>query len=162
MSKTYAMTGWRVGYLIAPATIAADIRRLHRTTVGAVNAVAQRAGLVALQCGDELVAPMQAAYQERRDLIVDRIDSIPGLSARSPEGGFFVLARYDLPAPSVEVARRLQDRGVVVRPGREFGPAGEHHLRISIAAPPSAIALGLDRIEQWFRDALAAGSATIE
>jgi len=80
------------------------------------------------------------------------------LSARSPEGGFFVMARYDLAMGSLEVARRLRDHGVVVRPGREFGPAGEHQLRLSIATTPSALGLGLDRIERWFE---AAGSAAV-
>jgi aspartate aminotransferase len=152
MSKTYAMTGWRVGYLIAPAEIIGEIRRLHRTRVGAINAAAQRAAITALQSGDELVAPMRAAYQQRRDLIINRIRGIDGLTARSPEGGFFVFARYDEPLPSLEAVRRLLRNGVVVRPGREFGPAGEHHLRISIAAPPTALSLGLDRIETWIRD----------
>ena len=144
MSKTYAMTGWRVGYLIAPAA--------SGTSVGAINAAAQRAAITALQSGDELVAPMRAAYQQRRDLIINRIRGIDGLTARSPEGGFFVFARYDEPLPSLEAVRRLLRNGVVVRPGREFGPAGEHHLRISIAAPPTALSLGLDRIETWIRD----------
>lgn len=95
---------------------------------------------------------MRAAYRQRRDFIVDRVQDIPGLSARRPEGGFFVFARYDRPIPSIQAAGRLPRHGVVIRPGREFGPAGEHHLRISIAAPPSALTLGLDRIERWFRD----------
>jgi aspartate aminotransferase len=158
MSKTYAMTGWRVGYLVAPTAMAAEIRRMHRTSVGAVSAVSQRAAIVALQHGDELVAPMRDAYQQRRDFIVARIAEIPGLSARSPEGGFFVMARYDLAMGSLEVARQLRDHGVVVRPGREFGPAGEQQLRLSIATDPSALALGLDRIERWFE---AAGSPVV-
>jgi aspartate/methionine/tyrosine aminotransferase len=63
-----------------------------------------------------------------------------------------VFARYDRPISSIQAAGTLQRHGVVVRPGREFGPAGEQHLRISIAARPSALTLGLDRIERWFRD----------
>jgi aspartate aminotransferase len=120
--------------------------------VGAINAAAQRAAIVALQSGDELVAPMRAAYQERRDFILERIETIPGLSARRPEGGFFVFARYERPLTSIEAAGRLRRHGVVVRPGREFGPAGERHLRISIASSPSDLSLGLDRIDAWCRD----------
>jgi aspartate aminotransferase len=153
LSKTYAMTGWRVGYLIAPPGLAPEIRRVHRTYVGAVGAAAQRAAIVALRHGDELVAPMRDAYQQRRDFIVGRIAQIPGVSTRSPEGGFFVMARYELAMGSLDVTRRLRAHGVVVRPGREFGPAGEHQLRLSIATAPSALALGLDRIEQWFATA---------
>jgi aspartate/methionine/tyrosine aminotransferase len=150
LSKTYAMTGWRVGYLIASPEWAVEIRRLHRTCVGAVNAAAQRAAITALTLGDRLVAPMRAAYQTRRDLIVDRINTMPSMSARRPEGGFFVMARYSLPIESFQVASALKDHGVVVRPGREFGPAGEGHLRISIATAPEQLTVGLDRIEDWF------------
>ncbi|MBV9804503.1 MAG: pyridoxal phosphate-dependent aminotransferase, partial [Solirubrobacterales bacterium] len=149
LSKTYAMTGWRVGYLIAPREWAVEIRRLHRTSVGAVNAAAQRAAITALTLGDPLVAPMRAAYQTRRDLIVNRIATMPGISARRPEGGFFVMVRYSLPIDSFGVAAALRDHGVVVRPGREFGPAGEGHLRISIATAPEELTVGLDRIEDW-------------
>ena len=155
LSKTYAMTGWRVGYLIAREPLIREIRRLHRTYVGAVNAAAQRAALVALSEGDALVAPMRAAYQQRRDFIIDRLAAVPGISARRPEGGIFVLARYQHRLPSIEVAARLRDHGVAVRPGREFGPAGEQHLRISIAAPPSTLTLGLDRMADWFSSAQA-------
>jgi aspartate aminotransferase len=155
MSKTYAMTGWRVGYLIAPTQIIAHIRRLHRTTVSAINAAAQRAAIVALESGDELVAPMRAAYQQRRDFIIERVQTIPGLSARRPEGGFFVFARYDWPLTSTDATGRLKRHGVVLRPGREFGPAGERHLRISIASSPSDLSLGLDRIDAWCRDGCA-------
>ncbi|MEU8691141.1 aminotransferase class I/II-fold pyridoxal phosphate-dependent enzyme [Streptomyces sp. NPDC048665] len=151
LSKTYAMTGWRVGYLVAPASLIDGVRMLHRTFLGAVNAAAQRAAVVALEGGDAFVKPMRDSYQERRDYIVGRVNAMPGLSARIPEGGFFVLARYDRSTPSLELTQRLREHGVVVRPGREFGPAGEHHLRISIAAPQAMLATGLDRIEDYFR-----------
>jgi aspartate aminotransferase len=151
LSKTYAMTGWRVGYLIAPGLLIDDVRRLHRTTVGAVNAASQRAAIVALTHGDALVGPMRDSYQQRRDYIVNRIDAMPDVTARSPEGGFFVLAHYRCALASIEAAARLRRHGVVVRPGREFGPAGEQHLRISIAAPRAALEHGLDRIDRWFQ-----------
>ncbi len=151
LSKTYAMTGWRVGYLIAPKVLIDYVRRLHRTTVGAVNAASQRAAIVALTQGDALVEPMRDSYQQRRDYVVDRIDTMFDVTARSPEGGFFVLAHYRRCLPSIEVAARLRRHGVVVRPGREFGPAGEQHLRISIAAPQPVLEEGLERIDGWFQ-----------
>jgi succinyl-CoA synthetase alpha subunit len=86
-SKTYAMTGWRVGYVIARAPLIDDVRLIHRTFVGAVNAAAQRAAIVALDAGDTLVKPMRETYQDRRDFIVARVNSIPGMQAPSPEGG---------------------------------------------------------------------------
>lgn len=77
LSKTYAMTGWHVGYLVSTPALIGGIRMLHRTLLGAVNAASQRAAIVALELGDTLVEPMRASYQLPR------------------EGGFFVLARYD-------------------------------------------------------------------
>ncbi|MEV7979877.1 aminotransferase class I/II-fold pyridoxal phosphate-dependent enzyme [Streptomyces sp. NPDC086519] len=151
LSKTYAMTGWRVGYLVAPTSLIDGVRMLHRTFLGAVNAASQRAAIVALESGDAFVKPMRESYQERRDYIVRRVHAMPELTARTPEGGFFVLARYDRDTPSLELTQRLKEHGVVVRPGREFGPAGEHHLRISIAAPQDVLTAGLDRIEHYFR-----------
>ncbi|WPB89343.1 pyridoxal phosphate-dependent aminotransferase [Streptomyces malaysiensis] len=151
LSKTYAMTGWRVGYLIAPVALVDGVRMLHRSFLGAVNAAAQRAAIVALEGGEAFVKPMRESYQERRDYIVTRVNAMPELSARTPEGGFFVLARYDRDTPSLELVERLKDHGVVVRPGREFGPAGEFHLRISIASPNSMLTTGLDRIADYFR-----------
>ena len=153
LSKTYAMTGWRVGYLISTPALIGAIRMLHRTVLGAVNAAAQRAAIVALELGDTLVEPMRASYQLRRDYILDRIASIPDLTAESPEGGFFVFARYNRDIASFQLAQHLAESGVIVRPGREFGPAGEHHIRLSLAAPPAALRTGLDRIERYFRQA---------
>jgi aspartate aminotransferase len=153
LSKTYAMTGWRVGYLVSTPALIGGIRMLHRTLLGAVNAASQRAAIVALELGDTLVEPMRASYQRRRDYVLERIVSIPGLTAKSPEGGFFVLARYDHDITSFQLAQRLAEQGVIVRPGREFGPAGEYHLRLSLAAPPEMLRTGLDRIEHYFRHA---------
>jgi aspartate aminotransferase len=153
LSKTYAMTGWRVGYLISTPALIGGIRMLHRTVLGAVNAAAQRAAIVALELGDTLVEPMRTSYQQRRDYILDRIASIPDVTAEPPEGGFFVFARYNRDIASCQLAQHLAESGVIVRPGREFGPAGEHHVRLSLAAPPDVLRTGLDRIERYFRQA---------
>ncbi|MFJ6900597.1 pyridoxal phosphate-dependent aminotransferase [Streptomyces hokutonensis] len=148
LSKTYAMTGWRVGYALAPAEVAEGMRQLHRTVNGALNSAVQRAAIVALQHGPALAEPMLRAYRERREAMHDRIAAIDRLSADKPDGAFYTFARYEPDLDSVELSARLRSHGVVVRAGREYGPTGEGHLRLSFATDLDTIAVGLDRIAE--------------
>jgi aspartate aminotransferase len=146
LSKTYAMTGWRVGYLAGPPEVVAAAGRVHRTFNGSVNAAVQRAALSALAHGPELAEPMTSAFRERRDVIMKRIAEIPGFDAPAPEGAFYAFARYELPLPSTEVTAALKEAGVLVRAGAEYGPSGEGALRLSFAASIDDINTALDRI----------------
>ena len=94
LSKTYAMTGWRIGYAVAAPDITAVIRHVHRTMNSAVNAAVQRAALAAISIGPSLGAPMLAAYQERRDFVAERIAAMDCLEATRPDGAFYSFARY--------------------------------------------------------------------
>jgi aspartate aminotransferase len=148
LSKTYAMTGWRLGYLAGPTEVIAAASRVHRTFNGSVNAAVQRAAIAAIQHGPDLAEPMRAAFRERRDVIAKRVADIPGLWAPEPEGAFYVFVRYDLPLPSTEVTAALKDAGVLVRAGAEYGPSGEGALRLSFAASVDDINTALDRIAE--------------
>ncbi len=148
LSKTYAMTGWRVGYVIAPPALSPAIRAVHRAFNASINAATQRAALTALAAGPRLAAPMLAAYQERRDFVTRRLAGIPGLVCAAPEGAFYAFPRYRAALPSVELARLLLAGGVAVRPGREFGPGGEGHFRISFATDLATLDEGLTRVEK--------------
>jgi aspartate aminotransferase len=148
LSKTYAMTGWRVGYAVAAPDITAAIRHVHRTMNSAVNAAVQRAALAAISIGPSLAEPMLAAYQERRDFVAGRIAAMDGLDATRPAGAFYSFARYASPRPAAEVTAKLLDGGVVVRSGPEFGPSGEGHIRLSFATSMDNLREGLDRIER--------------
>ncbi|MDQ2836480.1 MAG: pyridoxal phosphate-dependent aminotransferase [Actinomycetota bacterium] len=148
LSKTYAMTGWRIGYLVAPRPVVAAIGCVHRSLNASINAATQRAALTALRLGPELSRPMLAEYQRRRDFSYQRLRQIPGLSLAAPEGAFYAFARYNVELPSIEVVRRLIEHGVAVRAGREFGRNGERHLRISFAASLAALDEGLSRLEK--------------
>lgn len=148
LSKTYAMTGWRIGHVIAPPAYAPAIGAVHRIFNASVNASVQRAALAALTAGPVLAAPMLAAYQERRDFVTRRLAAVPGLHCAAPEGAFYAFPRYDAALPSVDLAQLLLAGGVAVRPGREFGPAGEGHFRISFAADLATLDEGLTRIEK--------------
>jgi aspartate aminotransferase len=147
LSKTYAMTGWRVGYAVAAPDIIAVIRHVHRTMNSAVNAAVQRAALAAITIGPVLGAPMLAAYQERRDFVATRIAAMGGLEATRPDGAFYSFARYASSLPAAEVTAALLAGGVVVRSGPEFGPSGEGHIRLSFATSMDNLKEGLDRIE---------------
>jgi aspartate aminotransferase len=147
LSKTYAMTGWRVGYAVAEEPITSAIRQVHRTMNGAVNSAVQRAALEAIRIGPALAAPMLRAYQERREFVTARIAAMEGLDATRPDGAFYSFARYSSPLPAAEVTARLLTGGVAVRSGPEFGPSGEGHIRLSFATSLQNLAEGLDRVE---------------
>ncbi|MFJ9900979.1 pyridoxal phosphate-dependent aminotransferase [Streptomyces sp. NPDC091280] len=146
LSKTYAMTGWRLGYALAPADITAAIRHVHRTFNFSVNSAVQRAALTALRLGPALAAPMLRAYQERRDHVTERLAAMDVLYAEEPEGAFYSFARYDVALPSADLVQLLLQDGVAVRAGREFGPSGEGHLRISFAADFDTLDEGITRL----------------
>jgi aspartate aminotransferase len=152
LSKTYAMTGWRIGYVVAAEPITAAIRHVHRTMNSSVNAAVQRAALTAIRIGPDLATPMLAAYQERRDYLTARIAKMERLDAIEPAGAFYIFARYLSALGAAEVTDRLLAGGVAVRSGSEFGPSGEGHLRLSFAASLETLEGGLDRIEAVLND----------
>jgi aspartate aminotransferase len=152
LSKTYAMTGWRIGYVVAAEPITAAIRHVHRTMNSSVNAAVQRAALAAIRLGPDLAAPMLAAYQKRRDYLTARIAKLERLDAIAPDGAFYIFARYLSPLPAAEVTDRLLAGGVAVRSGAEFGPSGAGHVRLSFAASLETLEEGLDRIDAVLND----------
>lgn len=152
-SKSYAMTGWRVGYLWGPRPIIEAATRVHGTFNGSVNTFVQDAAIVALdECADDRDR-MTEAYARRRALMRDALSAVPGLTLSEPEGAFYFFPRYDADLSSVEMVAYLRERGVAVRPGSEFGAHGEGRLRLSYAASEEAIVLGVERMAAAF-DAL--------
>ncbi|MFF3501081.1 pyridoxal phosphate-dependent aminotransferase [Streptomyces sp. NPDC003247] len=149
-SKSYAMTGWRVGYLWGPSELIRASARIHNTFNGSVNTFIQDAALVAVERCEADVDRMRQAYLQRRDLMRDALADVPGLTLSSPEGAFYQFPRYDLDLPSVEVVAALRAQGVAVRPGSEFGACGEGHLRLSYAASPQSITEGVRRLALGF------------
>jgi aspartate aminotransferase len=149
-SKTYAMTGWRLGYLAGPERVVKAAGVIHRAFNGTNNAFVQRAGLVALRDGARDAAAWQAAFAARREFALEQLRAIDGLTVAAPEGGFYTFARYAAPIASVELAARLRSAGVGVRAGREYGPSGEGHLRISFATSIENLAAGIERIGKVF------------
>ena len=145
-SKTYAMTGWRVGYLTGPREVVDAAAHAHRTYNGSLNTAVQYAALAALDLPDVVVDTMVDRYRRRRELVVAQLSGVPGLHLVPPEGAFYGFLRYDADLPSEAVARELAERKVMVRAGAEYGPSGEGHVRISFAASENDLRTGLARI----------------
>lgn len=153
-SKTYAMTGWRVGWLSGPKDVIAAAKMFRESTTGCTPSVSQHGAVEALTGpGDELEA-MRAAFEERCEYVLDRIADIDSISCPTPEGAFYVfLDANSLGESSLEMARDLlYDYDVVTAPGDGFGAAGAGYLRLSFANSMDRLEAGLDRIEAFAND----------
>ena len=155
-SKRYAMTGWRLGWLAGPADIVDATNKIRGVVTASPSSVSQHAALAALTGPQDRAAEMAAAFEERRDYVVDRLAAIPGVSAPPPEGAMYAFVDVSgLPGTSVEIAERLlEEYGVVTAPGDGFGAAGEGYLRLSFANSRERIERGLDRFERMVREEL--------
>jgi aspartate/methionine/tyrosine aminotransferase len=148
LSKTYAMTGWRVGYVAGPAELIAAMSLVLQQSSRGPATFVQDAAECALRSDQGGVARMAAEYQGRRDLVLERLRDIPGVVPLKPEGGLFVMADVrGLGLPSDEVRRSLlHEEGVVVVHGAAYGDCGEGTLRVSFAAGGNVLERGLDRL----------------
>jgi aspartate aminotransferase len=147
-SKTYAMTGWRLGYAAVPEPWVMDLARLVINSVSCVSSFSQVAALEALTGPQDAVGDMVSEFQARRDLIVDGLNGIPGISCLKPEGAFYVfpsVAGTGL-SGSAFAERLLLETGVSTLSGTAFGTVGKDHVRMSYAASRERIREALDRI----------------
>jgi aspartate aminotransferase len=151
-SKTYAMTGWRVGYAAAPPEVAGQLARLQEPLISCVNAPAQMAALEAVTGPQAVVAEMRDAYLERRDRALDLLEQA-SVGVVRPSGAFYLWvditrSRRD----SMTFARELiLQRGVAVAPGPAFGAAGEGFVRVSLASDLDALTTGTQRLIEALR-----------
>ena len=149
-SKTYAMTGWRLGYAVAPPEIRRRLVTVVEHTLTCVPAFVQAAGLWALVHEESAAMGFREKFRERRDHMLARLDDLPGLSYVRPEGAFYVFPRYDLPGTSVEFCRRLlEEERVALVPGVSFGPHGEGHVRISYSTTVDHLEEGTARLGRF-------------
>jgi aspartate aminotransferase len=156
-SKTYAMTGWRLGYGVMPQDLAEQVSRLMVNSVSCTASLVQRAGIEALTGPQETVRDMVSAFRGRRDLMVEGLSSIPGISCREPAGAFYVFPNITgTGMPSKEFADRLlDDFGVAALSGTSFGEHGEGYLRLSYANSEENLAKALQRIDAAARQLVA-------
>ncbi len=150
LSKSYAMTGWRVGWAIGPREIISPMLKIQEHTITCLPRFAQEAGIAALRGSQSVVREMREEFRKRRDLVLSLLENIPGINVNRPQGAFYVFPSYDLPTPSVEFAKDLlREEQVAVTPGSAFGPRGEGHFRISYASSEEEIREGLLGIKRF-------------
>jgi len=148
-SKTYAMTGWRMGWLIAPKPIFKGINKIQQHSITHAVSFAQYGGLAAITGTQEPVKMMVKEFEERRNLIMKLMKEIPSFSCDTPKGAFYVFPRYEGKMNSEEMALYLMDKAeVAMTGGSAFGSAGEKHLRISYATNKKNIQDGMERLKK--------------
>jgi aspartate aminotransferase len=146
-SKTYAMTGWRLGWLAGDSAIIDEAVKVRESTTACASSIAQHAAIAALTGPQEPFEEMYEAFRRRRDYVVDRIEAIDGLSAPRPEGAFYAFLDPAVEGDSLPFAKfLLEEHGVVLAPGSGFGRAGEGRLRLSFANSIDRLETGFDRI----------------
>ena len=148
LSKTYAMTGWRVGFAAGPAEVISQMTKLQENTSACASTPCQYAATEALNGSQTHLAHMREQYRIRRDYVMDRIASIPGLSCSKPQGTFY--AFLDIRQSGLDsetfAMRLLEEEQVVLVPGTAFGEFGEGYIRLSYAASMESLEQGFDRI----------------
>ncbi|OLE38846.1 MAG: aspartate aminotransferase [Candidatus Rokubacteria bacterium 13_1_20CM_2_70_7] len=151
-SKSYAMTGWRLGYGVMPVPLAEQITRLMVNSASCTASFVQLAGIAALQGDQTPVARMVAEFKRRRDLIVDGLNQLPGVRCARPRGAFYVFPNIKgTRRSSSEVAERLlNEAGVAALAGTAFGKYGEGYLRFSYANSEANLRGALERMRPLF------------
>ncbi len=154
LSKTYAMTGWRIGFGLVPAPIAAAMNKLQSHSTSNPTSISQKAAVEALRGPQESVSIMLAEYRKRRDFVVNRLRAIPGVTCAEPRGAFYAYPNIATAignngiGDTLQFAERLlAEAHVAVVPGEAFGT--DRHVRISYAASMAELERGLDRIHQF-------------
>jgi len=154
LSKTYAMTGWRIGYGLVPAPIVTAMTKLQSHSTSNPCSISQKAAVEALRAPQDSVDTMLAEYRRRRDFVVQRLRAIPGVTCAMPHGAFYAFPKVSAALAktgirtSLELAERLlAEANVAVVPGEAFG--AERHFRLSYAASMHDLERGLDRIHQF-------------
>ena len=148
-SKTFAMTGWRIGYILSSDQEAmAQLTKMQYYVTACSNDAMQHAVLEALEEAPDYPQKMCAEFKTRRDLICERLNAMPGVSCHVPTGAFYVFPKVDVPGMnSEEIAMALLEGGVLCSPGTAFGAAGEGHLRFAYTIGREDIDRGMDRVE---------------
>jgi aspartate/methionine/tyrosine aminotransferase len=145
LSKTFGMTGWRLGYLAAPDGLAKPMLKFIQHSIYCVPPFVQAAGLTALSLFDEIVPRHRWLFRRRRDHAVERLARIAGITCAPAEAGFYLFPRID--GDDVATAKAwLDEADVAVLPGSAFGPSGARHLRLSLTVDDAELDEALDKI----------------
>ena len=149
LSKSHAMTGWRLGWAIAPEEDIKAINKLQSHSISCAVSFVQDASVEAITGPQDARDAMVAEFRKRRDLALDLISEIPGTQCNVPDGAFYIFPKYDADLPSAKLAEILLKEGhVAVTPGSAFGPSGEGFFRLSYATSEEQIREGISRIKK--------------
>jgi len=151
-SKTFAMTGWRLGFIVAPRSLAPDLNKIHYHMMACPSTPAQNAVLAGLTQLPHAAERMMKEFRVRRELIVRSLNALPGVSCYPPAGAFYVFPRFDWNVTASEAATELLRRGLISTPGDAFGSLGAKHLRLSFAASQEAIKKGMTILGKYARE----------
>ena len=155
LSKSHAMTGWRLGFIFAPANFTAQLIKSHQYLVTAANTMAQHAAVEALTAGKNDAEPMKKEYIQRRDYIIEKMTAL-GFEIIKPDGAFYIFAK--IPAGYNQDSFAFlkdfaQKKAVAFIPGAAFGQYGEGYVRLSYAASMGTIREAMKRLEEYMREA---------
>jgi len=151
-SKTYCMTGWRVGWLVARRDLAAKATQLNEFVVSHAPTFAQKAGETALAEGEEELARMLARLKQNRDLCLEALRGLPGVSVPQPDGAYYLFPRIEGVSDSFAFCKRLlEETRVGLAPGVAFGAGGEGSIRICYAAERSILEPAMERLSRFLR-----------
>jgi aspartate/methionine/tyrosine aminotransferase len=148
-SKTWLMPGWRLGWLVVPAELTADLGKLIEYNTSCAPVFVQRAGIVALKEGEPVIARTVARFRKARDFLVTELNAIDGISAAVPSGTMYAFFKVHGVDDSLEFCKRLvREAGLGLAPGSAFGPEGEGYVRWCFAASEDRLAEGLRRLRK--------------
>ena len=147
VSKTFSMTGWRIGYVAAKKEYTEQMIKVHQYVQACANSIAQKAAYAAVSGPMDSVYTMRDEFKARRDMLVEGLNSI-GLKCESPKGAFYAFPEVPEGTTSAEVASKLISNGVIVVPGTAFGDRGEGHIRLSYASSMDNLKQALDIMEK--------------
>ena len=153
-SKTYAMTGWRLGYSIWPQELIQPATKLAINTYSCVSGFTQLAGMSALKESQNGVEKMVRAFEERRDVLVNGLNAIKNIDCRNPKGAFYAFPNIKKTGKSSKLLQNelLERAGVALLSGSSFGSFGEGYLRISYANSLKNIEIAIERIGNYLED----------
>ncbi|MEM2890102.1 MAG: pyridoxal phosphate-dependent aminotransferase [Candidatus Hadarchaeum sp.] len=153
-SKAYAMTGWRIGYAVAPADFIVEMAKIQEASTSCTASFVQMAAITALRGPQDFVAEMRAEYRRRRDVLVEGLNKIDGIDCLKPQGAFYVFPNIEkLGMSSFEFCELLlKNKGVAAVPGSGFGPGGEGHVRLSYATSMENIKLAIELIKEFVEE----------
>lgn len=149
-SKSWLMTGWRLGWIVAPSPLMADLGKLIEYNTSCAPGFVQQAGVVAIERGEDIIAGTIARYRAARDFLYGRLNALPGITAPHPKGAMYLFFKVDGEQDTLALCKRLVlEAGLGLAPGSAFGAEGEGYVRWCFASSLDRLELGVARLAQF-------------